>query len=514
MSIERRSRIGSCSSVRDVLEQDAGLREVGHVADRGLQRSICASRFIRGLLLSGRGSRCRRAARSPRARPSVTSEKAGPSRSRASRSASACVAALGDHLDRAVGAVAREARHAERAGLAQHEVPVADALHAALHEIAIRGHVASCLRAGDYHSRARPPAATHALDHAHWKLKPPMRPSTSSISPARKRPGRTPRLHRARVDLGERHAARRRLGEGVAARLPRPAADATTRAATSAPPVLAAEPAERRLRRRGPLPRTNASATARRQRARRARARRRAAGSRPRARAARARATRTACRARSSPRAPGLAALESRAQPRARDVEDHRAAHAEVRPEERARAPREDAPPPADRQLGLVRDARQARVERARRAASGTRAGVVGTTEWPERRSRSQALAVAAGLRQREPAGREHDPRGRAARPASCGGGSRPSRGSTVEHALARRAARSPAGAPRRAARRGRRASGSRPGRASRRSSSCSATPISRKNATVSADAERPQHAAHEVPGAAVEVRPPSRRRS
>ena len=28
-----------------------------------------------------------------------------------------------------------------------------------------------------------------ALDHAHWKLKPPMRPSTSSISPIRNRPG-------------------------------------------------------------------------------------------------------------------------------------------------------------------------------------------------------------------------------------------------------------------------------------------------------------------------------------
>src|SRR5258705_12454436 len=32
-------------------------------------------------------------------------------------------------------------------------------------------------------------AATHADDHAHWKLKPPIRPSTSSISPIRYRPG-------------------------------------------------------------------------------------------------------------------------------------------------------------------------------------------------------------------------------------------------------------------------------------------------------------------------------------
>src|SRR5205085_498772 len=32
---------------------------------------------------------------------------------------------------------------------------------------------------------ARPRAATRALDHAHWKLKPPSRPSTSRISPTR-----------------------------------------------------------------------------------------------------------------------------------------------------------------------------------------------------------------------------------------------------------------------------------------------------------------------------------------
>ena len=37
--------------------------------------------------------------------------------------------------------------------------------------------------------RASPPAATQALDQAHWKLKPPIRPSTSSISPTRKSPG-------------------------------------------------------------------------------------------------------------------------------------------------------------------------------------------------------------------------------------------------------------------------------------------------------------------------------------
>ncbi len=40
-------------------------------------------------------------------------------------------------------------------------------------------------------SRARPPAAAHALDHAHWKLNPPIRPSTSKISPTRNSPGHT-----------------------------------------------------------------------------------------------------------------------------------------------------------------------------------------------------------------------------------------------------------------------------------------------------------------------------------
>src|SRR6266550_3670538 len=34
-------------------------------------------------------------------------------------------------------------------------------------------------------------AATHADDHAHWKLKPPIRPSTSSISPIRYSPSHT-----------------------------------------------------------------------------------------------------------------------------------------------------------------------------------------------------------------------------------------------------------------------------------------------------------------------------------
>ena len=34
-------------------------------------------------------------------------------------------------------------------------------------------------------TRTIPVAATQALDQAHWKLKPPMRPSTSRISPTR-----------------------------------------------------------------------------------------------------------------------------------------------------------------------------------------------------------------------------------------------------------------------------------------------------------------------------------------
>jgi hypothetical protein len=35
------------------------------------------------------------------------------------------------------------------------------------------------------HSRTSPEATTHALDQAHWKLKPPRRPSTSRISPVK-----------------------------------------------------------------------------------------------------------------------------------------------------------------------------------------------------------------------------------------------------------------------------------------------------------------------------------------
>ena len=37
--------------------------------------------------------------------------------------------------------------------------------------------------------RAMPDAATHALAQAHWKLNPPIRPSTSRISPTRNKPG-------------------------------------------------------------------------------------------------------------------------------------------------------------------------------------------------------------------------------------------------------------------------------------------------------------------------------------
>ena len=38
---------------------------------------------------------------------------------------------------------------------------------------------------GAHETRLKPLAATAALDHAHWKLNPPSRPSTSSISPTR-----------------------------------------------------------------------------------------------------------------------------------------------------------------------------------------------------------------------------------------------------------------------------------------------------------------------------------------
>ena len=61
-------------------------------------------------------------------------------------------------------------------------------------------------------ARAAPRPATAPLAHAHWKLKPPIRPSTSSSSPQRWSPGAQPRLHGRQPHLVERHAARRRLG--------------------------------------------------------------------------------------------------------------------------------------------------------------------------------------------------------------------------------------------------------------------------------------------------------------
>ena len=62
-------------------------------------------------------------------------------------------------------------------------------------------------------ARASARPATHPDDQAHWKLKPPSRPSTSRISPTRCKPGQTPRLHRRRINLVERHAAGGDLGK-------------------------------------------------------------------------------------------------------------------------------------------------------------------------------------------------------------------------------------------------------------------------------------------------------------
>ena len=61
------------------------------------------------------------------------------------------------------------------------------------------------------------PPATHPLAHAHWKLKPPMRPSTSQDLAAQEETGTDARLHRGEVDLGERHAAGGHLRLGPAA---------------------------------------------------------------------------------------------------------------------------------------------------------------------------------------------------------------------------------------------------------------------------------------------------------
>ena len=68
-------------------------------------------------------------------------------------------------------------------------------------------------------ARLSPRAATAALDQAHWKLNPPRRPSTSSISPDQVQSRTAPRLHRRRVDLLQVDAARRGFGEVVAARI-------------------------------------------------------------------------------------------------------------------------------------------------------------------------------------------------------------------------------------------------------------------------------------------------------
>ena len=127
---------------------------------------------------------------------------------------------LGHDLDAAVGEVLREAGQPALLGLAQHEVPIADALHPApARETGMPPRPPSrgpepITRSG--RARPRPPRPS---DQAHWKLKPPRRPSTSRISPTRKSPRQRRDSMRRRVDLGEGNASGRDLGDVVAAAL-------------------------------------------------------------------------------------------------------------------------------------------------------------------------------------------------------------------------------------------------------------------------------------------------------
>ena len=162
-----------------------------------------------------------------------------------------------------------------------------------------------------------------------------------------------------------------------------------------------------------------------------------------------------------------LEALEPRPQPGARHVEHDRSAHPEVRPEERAPAPHARPPGRAHRDLDFVRHTRQRPVKRAgeNEGNEGRRRRHHGVAEPL---GHPKSVAVAARLRQREPAGGQHDLRRPRPLPASCAGRSPRRRRHPPPARAPPPAARRHAGRPRPAAPAGRRGSGSRPGRACR----------------------------------------------
>ena len=162
-----------------------------------------------------------------------------------------------------------------------------------------------------------------------------------------------------------------------------------------------------------------------------------------------------------------LEALDPRPQPGARHVEHDRPAHPEVRPEQRAPAPHARPPGRAHRDLDLVRHTRQRHVKRA------------GENEGNEGRRRRhdgvaqplghpKPVAVASRLRQRQPAGRQHDLRSRELSPRRAQRRSPRRRRHPPPARAPPPAARRHAGRPRPAAPAGRHGSGSRPERACR----------------------------------------------
>ena len=342
-------------------------------------------------------------------------------------------------------------------------------------------------------SPVRPPSAD---DHAHWKLKPPSRPSTSRISPTRYRPGHSARLHRAVIDLVQRHAAGRHLGVVVAAAV----ADVERRVHERVAPA----PGARHV--------SGAPAwVARRCRPRAAQRSATAAGSRVASTVAtwaRRRRSRACSRSQALQRLVRLARADGSTTPRSTPVAARATvARCQCRDMFSATGP---LMPKCVHSSAPVSDVARAAVARAASASPDANARPAPRAVAVEhqrrqrrrgvhelcpsdcaRRSRSRRCRSSAATARRSPAPRRG---ARTVRPSASSTAKRRPAPVDRRHARRRLHDRRPAGAPRAAARRARSRARLVSGKSLPSSSSCSATPSSSKNSRRAVGGKRAQH--------------------